>query len=349
MPVIVLAACTVAEPEPPSPAVTTHEFEQRLDEYLNRFASHVLAPDAQISVPAHTRTAGCADGPSWGVVPRSETTVTAGDQAEKLFEDLQPWLQRNEFDGLYDGETRWQTGQSGEFRELAGTNADGTKVLVRLTRNNPQFAITVTGPCTWPPDRDGGPPTSGRLAPLPAPSAPVSTIASGSYVPPETCRSPNLHVFNSDAPAFTGPGPHPMVLADYAGIKDAEPPTFLYGKFRLPYDWEPEDEHQAQLVVCVRATITRDTGRKVTRNYTFDIVRGGSGLPYEFDVFDSVYLVTVREARTGRVVGESSIPGTVSDENSTPSDMQDYLRPVAVGLDNKSLERFLRPFHESAS
>lgn len=81
------AACTTAQPAPPpppDPVVATQEFQQRLDEHLSRFASLVLQPEAQVSVPARTQSVGCAGGPSWGVVPRSEITVTAGDRADKL-------------------------------------------------------------------------------------------------------------------------------------------------------------------------------------------------------------------------------------------------------------------------
>jgi hypothetical protein len=346
VPMIMLAACTAAEPEPPAPVVTTQEFEQRLDEHLTRFASQVLEPDVQVSAPAHSRTAGCARGPSWGVVPRSETTVTAGDQAEKLLDDLQTWMLDNGFDGLFDADdNEWRAKRGGVFRELTGTSADGTQVIVRLPRDSPQFTITVTGPCTWPPDRDGGPSPSGRLAPLPAPSAPRSTVGSH-YRDPKPCLSPKLYVFNGSAPAFTGPGPHPMVLADYTGTKEFDDPTFLYSEPYLPFGWEPDDQHQAQLLVCVHVTTTRAVWRKITCNYT-NMPDLGSA-PYEFDLLESIYRVTVREARSGRVVSETSIPGTVGDETSCPNRMDNYLRPLALRLDGKMLEQYLRPLYESA-
>ncbi len=357
LPVAVIAlaaACTAAEPAPapPDPVVTTREFEQRLDEHLARLASQVLQPDAQVSVPASSQTVGCAGGPSWGIVPRSEITVTAGDQAEKLLDDLDFWLSNN---GSKDRSIAGRDRQTGDVRELTDTREDGSRVVVRLTRNSPQFTITVTGPCTWPPSRAGGPAPSGLLPPLPAPTGPSSTISPQHFgdVDSRACRSPKLYVFNAKAPAFTGPGPHPMVLANYSRTTKIDAPAsavFMYRDSSLPYDWQPRDHRQAQLLVCVEATTTRDTQRKITCNYSSGSVAlpGDEGLPHEFDVFDSVYRVTVREASNGRVVGESSIPGTVGDEDSCPGKMASYRRPLALGLDDKALERYLLQFYEPA-
>jgi hypothetical protein len=324
--------------------VSTLEFEHRLDEHLSRFVS-LLQPDAQVSAAAHSRAQGCDGGPSWAVVPRAEVTVNAGAQAEKLFDDLQDWMGRNGFDGLYDDDS-WRTANPTDFREVKGTHTDGTQVLEHLNRDAPQFTVTVTGPCTWPPDRSGGP-APGRLAPLPAPSKPTSSIGPTSDVDPETCLSPKLYVYNTTAHAFAGPGPHPMVMSVYTGIKKYDSPTFLYDDLYLPYGWEPDDEHQAQLVVCVHVNTTRDTGRKVSCNYTADVLGRGSGVPYDFEIFDSTYHVTVRDARSGAVVGDFSIPGTLDDEKSCPYRMQNYLEPLARGLDDNALEQALRPLYES--
>jgi len=351
------AACTTAEPAPPpppDPVVTTHEVEQRLDEHLSRFASLVLQPEAQVSVPARSQSMGCAGGPSWGIVPRSEITITAGDRAEKLVEDLAFWLPNN------GSQTRTAPGRdrlTGDLRELTDTRTDGSQVVVRLTRNSPQFTITVTGPCTWPPSRAGAPPPSGRLPPLPAPTGPSSTlVATSSYgeVGARPCQSPKLFVFNTTAPAFAGPGPHPMVLANYSRTSTINPAAasaaFLYRPSSLPLDWDPRDRRQAQLLVCVEASITRDTQRKTTCNYTSGTVAlpGDEGLPYEFDVFDSVYRVTVRTANDGQVVGEASMPGTVNDELICPQKIASYFRPLALRLDHKALERYLLQFHKPA-
>lgn len=78
------------------------------------------------------------------------------------------------------------------------------------------------------------------------------------------------------------------------------------------------------------------------------IAFGGDGSPYVFDVFNSVYHVTMRETRTSKAVGEITIPGTLSDEASCPYRMETYLRPLALGLDEARLQRELRPFRESS-
>lgn len=352
VPVILLSACAADEPEPPAPTVSTQEFEHRLDEHLSRFASRMLEPEAQVAVPIHSRTEGCAGGPSWGVVPRAEVTVTAGDQAEKLVEDLQTWMGGNGFSGVHDDEDNdWHTGNPADFREVTGAGADGTAVLVRLTRNAPRFTIAVTGPCTWPPERDGNPPRSGRLAPLPAPSAPWSAIGVGSLTERMTCRSPKLWVFNDAAPPFTGPGPHPMVIAVYTANTEPENPPFLYSDVHLPIGSRPGDEHQAQLVVCVHVATTRDTGHNVSCNYTTNYpirIPGGSGVPYDFEVFESIYRFTVLEARTSAVVAEFTMPGTLDDKQSCPYNMQNYKEPLARGIDNHTVEQHLQPLYESA-
>lgn len=345
-PALLASACSSDDqPELPPPTVGTADFEHRLDEHLSRFAS-LLQPDAQVSAPAHSRAEGCDGGPSWAVVPQAEVTVNAGAQAEKLFDDLQDWMSRNGFDGLYEDDG-WQTGNPAGFREAKGTHTDGTQVLEHLDRDAPQFTVTVTGPCTWPPGRPGGP-APGRLAPLPAPSEPTSSIGPTSSVDSETCLSPKLYVYNTSAPAFAGPGPHPMVMSVYTGIKEHDSPTFVYDNLYLPDGWDPDDEQQAQLVVCVHVNTTSDTGRKVSCNYTTDPLGRGGGVPYDFEVFESTYHVTVRDARSGAVVGDFSLPGKLDDAKSCPYQLQNNLAPLARGLDDNAFERALRPLYESA-
>jgi hypothetical protein len=208
-PAVLASACTSdGPPEPPAPAVSTVEFEHRLDEHLSRFAS-LLQPDATVSATAHSRLQGCTGGPPWAVVPRAEVTVQAGDQVAQLFENLQDWMSRNGFDGLYDNGNLYP----GNDWEVKGRHADGTQVVEHLNDGASQFTVTVTGACTWPPDRSGAP-ASGRLAPLPKPSKPVSTLSTGftgGTADSKVCLSPILYVFNDSAPDFVGHGPHPMV------------------------------------------------------------------------------------------------------------------------------------------
>jgi hypothetical protein len=340
-PAILASACTSdGPPEPPAPEVSTVEFEQRLDEHLSRFASF-LQPDVRVSAPIRSRAQGCAGAPSWAVVPRAEVTVQAGGQAGQLFENLQDWIGRNGFDGpdLYPGNDR----------DVQGRHTDGTQVVVHRDDGAPQFTVTVTGPCTWPPDRAGAP-ASGQLAALPKPAKPVSildSVRSDIRVDPRVCLSPKVYVYNDSAPAFTGRGPHPMVMSVSGGEQ-----KFLHSELYLPGGWEPEDKHKAQLVVCVQVTTIGKAGRKVSCNYT-DLSLpslgplGDDGSPFNFQIFKSTYQFTVRTARNGAVVKTFTLPGTVSDEDSCPFRMEGYLKPLARGLDDKALERALRSLHQS--
>lgn len=329
-----LAACAHdPDADRPAPTVTTGEVEQRLRDHLTRLVASVFEADVTAPAPVLTRMPGCGEsGPSWGVTPRAELTVTAGDKAEKYFDDASWWL-----------------GYSG-FPAERDTSDDGLLLASEHARNSPSFKITLTGPCAWPPDRPDGPPASGRLAPMPPPARP----ATGNVpVEADVCGSPKLYVFNVDADPYAGAGPHPITVLKYG----ADRPGFLSRDFTLPDSWG--DQHRTiassrtkstQLVACVRVETTTDTGRDVTCGYrsTDDLAFGGDSSPYVFDVFTSVYHVTMREARTGKTVGEVTIPGTLSDEQSCPYRMQTYLRPLALGLDEARLQRELRPFRESS-
>ncbi|WP_326835418.1 hypothetical protein VSH64_10885 [Amycolatopsis rhabdoformis] len=343
--VFLLAAAVSAcggEPEPPAPTVGTVEVEHRLDEYLGRVAS-LLRPDAQVSEPVHARAAGCPGGADWAVVPRAQVTATAGELTEKLFDDLQTWLSSSGFEGVYDGDN-WHPGKPADFKELDGRQRDGIRVSVRLERDAPRFTVAVTGPCAWPADREGGPP-AGRLAPLGAPPALTSSIGTATYVDPESCLSPKLFTYNTAAPAYAGAGPHPMVLSVYEGIRRFDSPTFLYDQLSLSSGWQPDDVHQAQLVACVHVAKS-GAGHKISCSYTTELGYGGGGSPYDFQLFDGTYHVTVRTARTGEVVGDFTLPGTLDDEKSCPYRIENYVPVLARGLDDTALERALRPWYE---
>ncbi|WP_157360562.1 hypothetical protein [Amycolatopsis thermoflava] len=345
---LVLAACAPAEPQPPvpEPVVTTVEFENRLAEHLARFTAEVLEPDAQVAAAAHSRATGCPGGPDWGVVPRAETAVTAGDQAEKFLEDLQSWMGGNGFaDTFEDEDRRWEPDGT---RAFSGVGGDGTAVRAQIARDSPRFTITLTGPCTWPPDRPGGPPETGVLAPLPPPSGPAS-LGGSADLDPRVCRSPKLYVLNDDAPAYAGPGPHPMALVTYTGRTNYQEEEFAHDEILLPrsmaaqFTSESRPAKSAHLVVCVHIEITGDTGRDVTCRYTYEPAGSGSGVPIAFDLHDSVYRVTVREARTGAKVAEFTLPGTRGGDGACPFRLDVRGSRLALALDESELERRLRP------
>jgi len=338
--VVLASACTTDQdrpPEPPTPAVSTVEFAHRLDEHLARFAS-LLQPDARVSAPVHTRVQECAGGPPWSVAPRADVTVQAGDQSRQSFENLQSWMTGNGFDGLFDGVNLYP----GNNWKVDGTHTDGTTVVEQLTDGASQFTVTVIGPCTWPPERPGGP-AAGRLTPLAKPSEPVSLLdgRGGFGIDSAACRSPKMFVYNDNARAAAGRGPHPMDMAVYADSRD-----FLYEPPTLPERWKPEDESRVQLIVCVRVKTIGGTGRKINCYYT-DPVFPGDGTPYDFKIVKSTYEITVRSARTGALVRRISLAGTLNDKESCPFRLEDYQERLARGLDDKALERALRPLYGS--
>ncbi|MEO3925401.1 hypothetical protein ABGB07_16250 [Micromonosporaceae bacterium B7E4] len=346
---LVLAGCTdETGPEPPAPVVTAEEFAQRLTEHLSRAVSGALEPEAQASPPSHSRTVGCADadlpveGPSWGVRPRAELAVSAGEQAEKYLDDVEIWMLR---EGFAEHNKRLRAGTPADVREITAVHEDGTRLLMEMPLESGRFTVALTGPCTWPPDRAGGPPASGQLASLPAPSGPTQTRSESA----EPCRSPKLYVYNLTSRPFAGPGPHLMALARYSDEREME-----YAEILLPREWEPRyepgtssrDLDQVKLLVCVQVAATRDSRKDVTCNYTSELAAPGGGRPFTFDLFESAYHVTVREARSGRMVSEFTVPGRQGGEDSCPFRMN-YNRKLARGIDETVFQRRLRPLVEA--
>jgi hypothetical protein len=249
---------------------------------------------------------------------------------------------RNGFEGLYNGGNLYP----GNDWEVTGRHTDGTQVVVHRNDGAAQFTLTVAGPCTWPPDRAGAP-ASGQLAALPKLTKPVSSLSTSMgdvHVNPNVCRSPKVFVYNDSAPAFAGRGPHPMVLS-----VSGDEQKFLYSELYLPSRWEPEDKHKAQLVVCVQVSTIGKTGRKMSCKYTDPALLGfgGDGSALDFRIFKSTYRFTVRSARNGAAIRTFTLPGTSSNEDSCPFWLDNYMKPLARGLEDTALERALRSLYQS--
>lgn len=348
---LVLTGCTDGEtkPEPPAPVVSTEEFERRLTEHLSRAVDGALEAEAKATQPDLSRIAGCADlrerGPDWGVRPRAQITVAAGEKAAKYFDDVDSWALGEDF-AQRERRLRAATPSAGaepaEVRRVTATHEDGTELLMELPLGSDSFTVTLTGPCTWPPERPGGPPP-GRLAPLPPSRWPTQSI-----VGRDACESPKLYVYNTGSQPFAGPGPHLMALVEVPDETDME-----YDEFRLPEGYEPRhkagipdrDLDEVQLLVCVRVTATRDSGQHVTCAYTPSLV-APVGNPFTFNLFESLYHVTVREARTGAKVKEYTVPGRARGEDNCPFTME-YNRKLARGIDTAAFHRGLRPLFEA--
>jgi hypothetical protein len=346
--VLVLTGCTdKTGPEPPAPVVTTQEFEQRLTEHLSRAVNGALEPDAQATPPSHSRSVGCAElpegGPTWGVRPRAEMTVSAGGRAEKYLDDVDIWMIR---EGFGERTKRWRIDTPADVLEVTAEHEDGTQLLMEMARNSGRFTVALTGPCAWPPDRPGGPPSSGRLSPLPPPSGPMQTSSEASAEP---CTSPKLSVYNLSSRPFTGRGPHLMAMVRYSDERSME-----YAEFFLPDGFGPRYEpgtsrkniDQVQLLVCVRVAAIRDSRQDVTCDYASEEALLAGGRPFTFDLFESVHHVTVREARSGKMISKFTVPGRQGAEDSCPYRMS-YNRKLARGIDEAAFQRGLRPLFEA--
>ncbi len=322
---------------------------QRLDEYLTRMADETLEADAQAAPITRAQNTGCTEldvsGPSWGVVPHAERVVTAGAKARKYFDDLHFWLLTDWFSPLGDSGKTTDDSTGKSVRTITLESRDGVLMTLRWFWDEPQITISATGPCTWPADRSGGPP-GGQLPPLPPPAWPTKPISPKDS---ELCTSPKRKVFNPEAPAFAGPAPHPVAL-----VFHSDEDRFHYKEPLMSANWAPIEgsfddslEHEnTQLLVCVRVQPAADTGRDVTCYYSASLASPVGGTPYEFDVLDASYQVTVRQARDGAVVEEFTLPGTVDGDRNCLMEIRDYYGKLALGLDSDVLQDRLRPLAE---
>ncbi|MBN6033977.1 hypothetical protein [Amycolatopsis sp. 195334CR] len=92
---------------------------------------------------------------------------------------------------------------------------------------------------------------------------------------------------------------------------------------------------------------TTDSGRDLTCEYSASPVASG-GAPYEFNLFETNYHVTVRQAGDGAVVDQLTLPGTLGDDRNCPSELYNHHPTLALGLDHEVLGDKLRPLVESA-
>ncbi|QWF80708.1 hypothetical protein HUW46_04132 [Amycolatopsis sp. CA-230715] len=315
------------------------EAGQRLAEHLRRFGHAVFEPEARVTPPIATTAVGCPGGPSWGVVPRAESTVNSAVPPKKQLQDLVNWLLRNDFEQDVDVSSKVPPDID---RTLV--HPDGTRLHLAVPNGQPPLTLTVTGPCSWPSDRPGGPPPGG-LKPLRGESGPMT--AGGN----EVCSSPRNYVYNRDAPPFTGTGPHPITLVD---LDRAIGSTGTSGPKQAGYPllpgWEPRragssdvDTTKVQLIACVHAEEAPGGSKKVT-------CRFDEG-PLTFDLVESTYRVTVREARTGNQLADLTLRGTQGDKQSCPTAVtyyKDITPRLLRGIDIAGFRDPLRPLVEGS-
>lgn len=315
------------------------EVQQRLAEHLRRFGSAVFEPEARVAPPNATTATGCPGGPAWGVVPRAESTVSAADPPKRQLQDLVNWLLRNDFDQDIDVHSKVPPDVD---RTLV--HRDGTRLHLTVPQGGPPLTMVLTGPCSWPADRPGGPPP-GVLAPLRKESGPMSAGSN------EMCSSPRNYVYNRDAPPFAGPGPHPIAVIDLdkaAGSDGVSGPK--HAGYPLLPSWEPRragsadvDSAKVQLIACVHAGEVPTGNKEVT-------CRFDDG-PVTFDLVESTYRVTVREARTGNQLADLTLRGTQGDAQSCPTAVSYYkgVTPRLLrGIDIAGFRGQLRPLIEGS-
>ncbi|MGC7098696.1 hypothetical protein ACPZ19_28835 [Amycolatopsis lurida] len=334
---LVLTACSTPDPDAGKtpPAVGAPEIAQRLDEYLTGMAEQTLESDAQAGPITRGQTTGCTEADvSWGVVPHAERTVTAGAKTRKYFEDLEYWLSGAELSEHED------TGRMNGGQTVSAITGEGVRLAAHWDWESPHLTLSATAPCSWPSDRPGGP-TPGRLPPRATAKWPQKAVGAEDT---DVCLSPKRRVFDPAAPPFAGPGPHPVSL-----IAHPEGTDFLYDKPRVNQEWIVEgyeEQGGVQLVACVRVEPTTDSGRDLTCYYSASLASPG-GTPYEFDLFEANYHVTVRQARDGAVVEQFTLPGTEGSDRNCLMTITDYHKKLALGLDDQALAGKLRPLAES--
>jgi hypothetical protein len=139
------------------------------------------------------------------------------------------------------------------------------------------------------------------------------------------------------APAYVGPGPHPVVvgteLLSYPGLHYRN-----LHRFDLPIEWRPtdDDESQAQLVICMTAV-----------SQLSDVPLGSCD--YEGatkTVFPSSYTFQAFELRTGRSLMTAEIDGDNEDDPFCPGTLQEWVghsRDILQDIDEEALEDAFEP------
>lgn len=202
--------------------------------------------------------------------------------------------------------------------------------------------------------------------PVPTPSAPAPTRVVSTTPPPvdakydfQACSDPDKYVMSAAAPAYAGPGPHPIAVANTDDTVGSRRPGISIPVVFSPRDaWEPTvkgpegsprpDTSRVQLLVCVKAVDlptapfggTDIEGPKMT-------CRFDDYPSKEFTIVGSSYSVIVREARSGRQVGTFTVPADTARQPDCPSLVNTRVRLRFREIDARAFEAALRPYVEN--
>lgn len=140
----------------------------------------------------------------------------------------------------------------------------------------------------------------------------------------------------ADAPAYAGPGPHPIVVfptdgvilrAPGGGITEAHP--FAAADTRAVREPTPGE---VQLVACQQRPEPRAPDDKPLATCAYDAIQGSGG--WATNLYPGRYRLTLREARTGRQVGEvlatstAAAPGCSDLSSSRDGATRDSYTPL---------------------
>jgi len=138
--------------------------------------------------------------------------------------------------------------------------------------------------------------------------------------------------YNSTSTPYGGPGPHPLdgyEVTDHNSHMQHSPVFMGY---------VPGDVNVIQLVACVVAIPGNQSGT-VTCKFDTGVSRSRT-----WPLLEATYEITVREARTGRVVTTLNAVGDDTPENSCPSFAADHAdATVARSLADETLAKTLDP------
>lgn len=160
------------------------------------------------------------------------------------------------------------------------------------------------------------------------------------------CADPqsSVEIPNPSGPAYAGPGPHRVVVGAFDTPAADGLPHAGADEFSLPRSWVSfgsdhllQDPSHAQLIVCL--TAMRKTGTKAIGTCTYDSAEG--------EVYPVTYTFEVFEARTGRRVAQTTMPGD-DTAAACPSEVEyvagDPVVPIGQALKDETFQSWLRPF-----
>ncbi|WP_262705931.1 MULTISPECIES: hypothetical protein [Streptomyces] len=192
------------------------------------------------------------------------------------------------------------------------------------------------------------------------PTAKSTASATEPVIPARDEENCGDEPWSTQNPAYEGPGPH---LIAPIGLRSQLPEDIAVGAIPTDltnrsiggqYNFGGDEsvlttpmtskDHQIQLLACIKPT--KGTGPPIGKVecYFEDLRSGAVNHNLTFPLYRADYEVTVREARTGHVARNLSVPGTVKGTDNCPTSTVDTGHTVLLrALSRNRLIKALRP------